>query len=198
MRRRNRPRYRHRAAHGLTLVELLLAVSITSLVGIGIAMMLTAVTYGTDEEKSRRKLVVAGKAVSHRLSAELREARMILAEGDSYVVLWMRDLDDNDAPSLLEIQRIECDSSSDEIRCYSPASGATDTAYTLADNFNTITNAIKGTADFPQAIWASDVTAWTIDLDTVDPQQASLVTYRLTVSSGQMSDTSVFAVALRN
>ena len=75
---------------------------------------------------------------------------------------------------------------------------ASDTEYDLlTDDFNAETNSIKGTADFPQTLWAAGVTAWTIALDDADPQSASLVSYRMTIAHDELLDTTIGAAALR-
>ena len=67
-----------------------------------------------------------------------------------------------------------------------------------SDDFDAITSALTGSSLFPSTLWATDVTDWTVTLDDANPQQASLVSYRVTLPTGTMSDTAINASALRN
>ena len=187
---------RHRA--GLSLIELLLALAATAVIGAAIASMLAATSYGTSSSRDMRALVARGKVINARIGAAIRGSRLILDEGDDFVILWTRDLDENDAPSLLEIRCIDRDAATDELSSYEAPTGTTDVPYNLTDDFKTITDALMGGPTFPAELWAKDVTAWTIDLNDADPQQATLVSYQLTLVTGDMSDTAINVVHLRN
>ena len=183
----------------MTLIELLLALAGTAMVGVAIATMLVAVAYGTQSDKDLRTLVVKYKTVDGRVSASLRGSHMVLAQGSDYLVLWMFDTDGSAAPNLSEIRRIEC--ANGVLTSYKAPDNLDplyDVAYALADDFDAITAAIKGDATFPGEIWATDVTDWTIALNENDPQAATLVSYRLTFQAGILSDIAINAVALRN
>ncbi len=197
----------HRRCLGLTLVELLLALSITALVGASIAAMLTAVSYGTSSEKDLRTLVVKHKTTDARQSAAIRSSKMVLDQGADFMVLWTADLNGSGLPNLLEIRRIEYDSGTNELKSHEtdfPDSwsqatiDAANAEYQLTDDFGAITSALTSSSLFPSSLWATDVTDWTVTLDNADPQRASLVSYRVTLQTGSMSDTTVNASALRN
>ena len=191
-----RPQYA--ARRGLTLVELLLAVMITAMIGATVAAMLTAVSYGTDSSKDMRSLVARNKALSARISATLRGSTMVLDQGDGFIVLWVSDDDDDDAPSLLEIRRLDYDPAADALSSYTAPDGTTDVYYDLNDDFEAITDALMGTADFPQTLWGAGVGSWTLALDNADPQAATLVSYQVSLAAGDLSDTAIAAVGLRN
>jgi len=111
----------------------------------------------------------------------------------------MHDTNENDAPNLSELRRIELvNGVLISYKAPEDLSPTSDTAYTLNDDFNAITNAIKGGSTFPGEIWATDVTQWDITLDDADPQEARLVSYRFTLQSGLMNDTAINAVSMRN
>lgn len=190
---------RVRIHSGLTLVEMLMALAITGLIGAAIASMLTAVSYGTSSSRDIRSLVVKNKTLGARLSAAVRQSAQLLDADDGYVVLWTKDLNASGAPDLLELRRIEFDGTSGELADYTPDPTATDVAYDLAaDDFDAITTALIGTGDLVGKLWASEVSAWAIDLDEADPQDAVLVSFQLTLTAGSLSDTSVHAVSLRD
>ena len=185
--------------HGLTFVELLMALAITGLIGAAIAAMLSAVSYGTSSSHDLRSLVVRNKTLGTRITAAVRQAAQVLDAGDGYLVLWAGDFNASGAPDLLELQRIELDTATDELVSYTPDPAATDVAYDLAtDDFDAITTALIDSGDLVDQLWGTDVTAWTITLDAADPLNATLVSFQLTLSAGGPSDTSVNAVSLRD
>ena len=186
----------------LTLLELLLAILGVAMVSMAVAAILAATAYATSDQIDVRSVAVKHKVIASRLGAAIRSSKMVLAQGSDYLVLWMEDADASGQPNLSEIRRIERDNATSELRSYkAPDSLAPvdDTEYDLlTDDFNVETNSIKGTANFPQTLWAADVTAWTIALDDADPQSASLVSYRMTIEHGELPDTAIGATALRN
>ncbi|MDH3584767.1 MAG: hypothetical protein OER86_11180, partial [Phycisphaerae bacterium] len=78
-RRIQRPRPRPRL--GLTLIELLLGLAITALVGLGVTMILVSASYGTTTQKELRSLAVRHKTIAARFDAALRASRKVLAAG---------------------------------------------------------------------------------------------------------------------
>lgn len=185
-------------SRGLTLVEMLMALAITGMIGAAIASMLSAVTYGTKSSNDIRSLVVKNKTLSARITAAVRGSVQLLDADDGYVVLWTKDLNDSGEPDLLELQLIELDAGADELTSYTPASGAVDVAYELAtDDFDAITTALIGSGDLDGALWATGVSLWTVDTDEADPQDAGLVSFQLTLDAGSLADTSITAVSLR-
>ncbi|MEM9914825.1 MAG: hypothetical protein AAF911_07690 [Planctomycetota bacterium] len=195
---------RARAARGrgLTLIEMIMALGIMALIGATIAGMLSAMAYGTDEDSDVRKLVARSKMVSMRINAAVRGSQRVLEAGETadltWVVLWGRDLDENDAPSLLEIRLLEYDAAAGTLSSYTAPDGTADVLYTLADDFDAITDALRGTADFPETRWANDAQGFTVTLDETDPQSARLVSYRLSLTAGNLTDTTIGTATLRN
>ena len=191
---------------GMTLVELLLAMSSTAMIGAAIAAMLAAVSYGTSSEKNMRSLVVRNKLINARFSAAIRDAQMVLEAGDNYIVLWRVDTNESETSNLGEIQWIELDTGSSQIRSYkADFSGMTqaqidaaNTEFTLAADFDAATSAVRGTAVFPAEIWAGSTTGWTVTVNDNDEQQATLVSFRFQIEHADMSDTLIGAAALRN
>lgn len=190
------------ARRGLTLIELIMALGIMTLIGATIAGMLSAVAYGTDEDSDVRKLVARKKTVSMRINAAVRGSQRVLDAGQTadqtWLVLWGRDLDGNDAPSLLEIRLLEYDAAARTLSSYAAPDGTADVAYTLVDDFDTITDTLRGTADFPETRWVNDAEAFDVTLDDVDPQSAKLVSYRLSLTAGNLTDTAIGTAKLRN
>ncbi|MEM7625282.1 MAG: prepilin-type N-terminal cleavage/methylation domain-containing protein [Planctomycetota bacterium] len=195
----NQKRLRTKA---FTLMELLIAMAILSLIAVTIGGMLSAVAYGTNTDRDIRQLVGRNKMVSARLSAAVRGGRMVLAAGSDsagdWVVLWHRDLDGDDQPSLLEIRRLDFDAAAKTLSSYTAPDGTTDVVYTTTDDFATITTNLMGTADFPAELWAPDVEGFAVTLDQVDPQLARKFSYRVSLTAGGATDVTIGTVKLRN
>ena len=190
----------------MTLVELLMALASTAMIGAAVAAMLSAVAYGTSSSKDMRSLVVKNKVVNARFSAAVRNASMVLEAGDDYLVLWRTDTDESETPCLGEIQWIEFDAANGRIRSYeADFSGLTqaqidaaNTEFALDTDFNAATSGDRGTAVFPAKVWAEAVADWTATVNNADEQQASLVSYRFEIEQEDVSDTLIGAAAMRN
>lgn len=197
-----RPGTRRGMRTGLTLMEFLLAIVITGVIATVVAMMLYSVWYGTSSQTELRSVLVRHETVATRLNAALRSSTMVLAKGDDYVVLWMAEHRAFGVPNLSELMRIERDAATQELRSYEAPDDlaeADDVEYELATtDFNAVTNALKGTAFLPCEVWTSELTGWTIVLDAADPRESRFVSYRMTLTSDDVSETAVAGMALRN
>ncbi len=194
-----RRRARARRQRGLTLIELLLALSGTALIGSAIVSMLFAVSYGTKADKDLRSLVTKQMTLRARIGAMIRESSMVLEQGDGYLFLWQHDADESGQPNLDEIALLEFDAAEQTLTVYrAPASPSSNPEYDAAGDFVSQTAGVKGGANFPAERWASGVTAFTISLDDADAQSARLVSFRLTLAAGEERDTAIGAAALRN
>lgn len=201
---------------GLSLVELLMALGITALIGVAVTSMLVAVSYGSTSQKELRETSIRLKLTSARIDAAIRSSKRVLESGDHYIVLWIDDTRPDDAPNASEIRLIQLDSTTAQIHSYLTEFPDTwtdqqradaDTPYALADDFLAITTALKTGAYFPSTRWLNGdgggggAVAWSLSFDHADAQQAALVSYRLELTSAQdptVSQTSIASVALRN
>jgi type II secretory pathway pseudopilin PulG len=189
---------RRHACRGLTLLELLLALAGTAVIGSAVAAMLTGVAYGTATDKDMRSLITRQMALRARLEAEVRESRMLLDAGADYMILWSSDADDDGMPSKAEIQVIEYDAVMDRVMRYAPAPLISDVGYALTDDFRTATNSYKGDSTFPGERWAEQITSFDLTLDDIDPQSAKLVSFRFGMAGGEVPYTGIAAATLRN
>ena len=196
------PSKRYGRYRAMTLVELVMALAITAIIGVTIASMLSAVAYGTDTDHDVRRLSARGKTATLRLDAALRGCVLVLDGGDGWVVLWQQDLDGNGLPSLREIRLLEFTppvaGTEGHFDSCEATSNAPDTAYTLDADFDTITTALVGTANFPAERWANGVTGCVFAFDAGSTQSARLVSYQLTLAAGGKADAQLGTVRLRN
>ncbi|MCI0631388.1 MAG: hypothetical protein L0Y44_12130 [Phycisphaerales bacterium] len=80
-----------RSARGLSLVELMLAMTITVMVSGAIAGMLGAVTSGVGTRRDTRAVMILANAAQSRLSAYIAPARCLLAADGANLTLWLTD-----------------------------------------------------------------------------------------------------------
>jgi len=204
-----RPDCCHMARHhraGLTLVELLLALAITGVIGLTVTGIVQATSYGTKTDAELRSFVVRHAVLSNRLTAAVRSSRLVLGHGDGYIILWLRDSRENDLPNLSELMLIEHHDETNRIYCYRGTipdvlsaieQETADLPYELTSNFESITSTLKSGDYFEGELWADNVTECEIKLDMVNPQLARLVSFRITTTLGEKSDVTVGAAALR-
>lgn len=195
--------FRQRAG-GLTLPELLLAMSGTAVVSLAAVAMLFAATEGTDDEKAARSLVIESKALSSRLNASLRESRHLLSVSPTRVILWLSDADADEMVDLDELRVLDHLPGSDRLSRSSVASSATPAEYDpLAADFATvIVNAVAAldTADqLDTTVWSNRVDTFSMSSDAPsEPMNATLLAYRVGLVHGVLSETVAHSVALRN
>ncbi len=175
---------------GLTLIELLLAVTITGLIGGGVVAMMVAVAYGTSSSRDLRSLVVKSATIDGRLGAAIRSSRQVLAVGTDYCILWAADDDDDSATDNAEVRLIERDPTTDELNSYANAGAAG--GYVNAATFR---SAAK--ASYPVELWGTGVTAVSFATDAAPPATA-LVSYSFTLQDADLPESVVGAAALRN
>ena len=104
--------------YGITLVELMIAMAITGMIGVTIASMLFAVSKGTASRTDMRNVIVQTKIINSRFGAAVRGAKMILDNDTDFLVLWTADKDGDGLPGLLELQRIEYDPQAEQLVSY--------------------------------------------------------------------------------
>lgn len=105
MMRRHR-RMRVAACAGLTLVELMLALAITGMVGVGISSMMTMVATGTRGDMDGRSAVLRTHAAGMRMRAYLTDALCVLEHDPELgVAVWLHDVggDSRVAPSEVRV-----------------------------------------------------------------------------------------------
>lgn len=197
------PSFRNRRGRrGLTMLELLLAMAGTGMVAVAVSSMLFTVSHATGSKTDMRKLVVRQKTLSSRITAAIRESKMILAADADVLVLWVNDDNENEQPDLAELRRIERSDVTNSVISYKSPDDIADgdnTAFDLATtDFDVETAAVKATANMPAERWGLDVTAWSLSLNNADPQLATLVSYQITLNTGGMTDTHIASAALRN
>lgn len=89
---------------GLSLLELLLALSITAMVGAAIAGMLGAVSSGVGARRDTRAVMVLANAAQARLAAYIMPSRCVLSVDGPNPVLWFNDNRESDTVHATELR----------------------------------------------------------------------------------------------
>jgi type II secretory pathway pseudopilin PulG len=185
---------------GLTLVELLIGLAITGLIGAAIASMLAGAAHGTSEGNDLRESLVRQRTATARLTAAIRGSGRILAHEPGVLVLWIDDFDGDGQVGVGELQRIERDPVTRMLRSYRATEAAPAQAWPVSANFAAITAGLRDQGYFPAETWATGATGWAVTLDSASLAEASLVSYRLTLQPGgpATADEVIATAALRN
>jgi len=185
---------------GFTLVEVVIALAISSAIGVTVAMMLGGISAATRAEHDTRRAIVKRQVAITRLGACVRGAAMVLSSADDHLVLWTGDSTGEGKPNISELRRIEWNDDSHEILVYeAPAnlSAASDTEYELTNNFDSITQSLAGSASFPGRVRLRNVTHWDVNLDSPDPHAARAVKVALVVGSSSGSEQVLMTATMR-
>lgn len=180
-----------RRRRGLTLIELLLGMAVTALIGAALAAMLVSVAYGTSSEANLRRLAIKAELLSARIETSIRSSYRLLASTDSAMVIWMFDANEDGEVNLSELRRIAYDPDTDTLWSYrapDDLSPASDTGYALDTNFESVTAALAGGGTFPGERWADSVSDWAHVTNGVAVTDTTLITFRFTVTEGSQAE----------
>jgi hypothetical protein len=176
------------------LTEVLLALTVTALVGLAVVTMLSAASYGSTSRAGMRDVLVLSRTTAARIGLSVRTALDVVgvdAVNGDYIVLWLHDSNEDGIRQYDELELIERDAVTNELRSYTSASDATE--------FTTLA-AFRATAlaSFTPERWATGITE--VDFVLLAPLdvEAPLVSWRLTATRDEVSETAVGAVAVRN
>lgn len=75
---------------GLTLLELMLSIAVTAIIGVGIAGMLGGMTAGIDTRRDVRGFMINASAAQVRLSAYIAPSRCVLSQYRGDLILWFQ------------------------------------------------------------------------------------------------------------
>lgn len=191
---------------GMTIVELLLAMSITSIVALAASGMLSAVSYGQSERTDLRSLVVRQQLVSHRLSAAIRASRSVLDANANMLALWTSDTNNDGVAQVNEVRWIVLASDEQTITSHVvsfPVAWTdeqleqTNRDYVTGQTFNAQTSGL-GNYVTSQA-WADHVSGWQITPGAAAVANSRLVSFRVTFNlENRPAQTIIGASALRS
>lgn len=188
------------ACGGFTLVELLLALGVSGLIGLGVVLMLSGAGVATQQQRAGRDATVSRQVVMARLSTLTRAAAMVLAVEDDAMVLWMGDVNGNGKPELSELRRLTWNSVTGEVHQYQAPAGLDedeDFTHELTADFDAVTRGLEGDAAFVGELVVRQVTQWSLTLDKAQVRQARLLRLDVTYRHDGREDQAVIISALR-
>ena len=153
---------RARRSGGFTLVEMLLALTITALIGSSVLGMLFAISKGTADSTAERDLKLEQAVVRARIHSVLRRSTTVLDSSATHMVLWKGDSRQNDSVNMSELIRIEYVAADSTIYCYEPAGAILDlddTTYPDGTDYDAVTAALIAAGTFRTTTVADSVTA---------------------------------------
>jgi len=103
---------------GLSLLELMLSIAITTMVAAAIAAMLGAVSTGVGSRRDSRTSMLLANAAQFRLGAYIAPARCVLDMGSSGLVLWEIDSRAGETVHATEVRWLLYDKANGEIGVY--------------------------------------------------------------------------------
>ena len=194
------------ARRGFTLVELMIALTITAMVAACIAIMVNSVAAGTTGTQDGRRHLVRMQALESRVLGTIHGASCILAAGNGYVVYWTGDANSDNCLQLSELGMLELDNTG-TLQKYTtvfPANfslaqiATANTRYAANTSWYAAAQTAKTTGYFSATAVAHNVTTFNVALDNVTPTAALLVTCNVQLSDGQVTRSGVIAGAIRN
>ena len=209
---RNRGRAARRG-RGLTFVELIIALAITSITCGILAVLINATAVGTNSQNDGRRGLVRLQALKAGLQDEFTNARSILAIGNNYIVYWIGDQNGaatatNQAVNLSELRLLEVDTATGNLNVYSahfPASwtaamiASSDSLYAASTSWYATCTSLKSSSSyFTGTTVATGVTAMTSSVDNASTTSAKLIHIRIDTTDNGVSRTLVVDTALAN
>lgn len=170
LRTRNAAITMHR--HGLSLLELLLAMTITVMVAAAITAMLGAVTSGVGARRDSRAIMVLAHAAQSRLSAYIAPSRCLLQHDGANLVIWLNDNRAGDTVHATEVRWLLFDPSTGVIKVHyvSFPPSWSQSACDLEDHvFSADSNWLAVLAEYRSK-------GWTASLPLVDTLETAAVT----------------------
>jgi hypothetical protein len=162
---------RHGSQRGLTvrlkaftMVELLLAASVSALAATAGATLVFAIVNASQETRDIRDTVSTGHYALNRIGEAVREARAIGQVLPATVTLWVQDTNDDDQIALNEVAVIRYDSTAKQILYqYTNAASASSTAVTYANftSYSALGPQIS-TAGLESVVWADGVETFSL------------------------------------
>jgi len=190
----------------MTLVELLIALVITSLIVSTTLAMMFSTTRATTASHQTRRTSVRVASLQAKLLSVIHGASSFLGLSTDGLVLWGGDSNGDSSVNLDELVLIERDTGTNELKRYRivwPTGwtqnqiDAANTSYPSSSNYLGLAQQAKTDPNFQSVIWMTGVTAFSVTLNNAIQQNATLVTIRLDMSTGDLTAKIVAAYSLR-
>ncbi len=184
----------HAAARGLTLLELMLALSITTIVAAAIAGMLSAVTAGVGTRRDARSVMVRAGAAQARLAAYIIPCSSLLASDGSSLVVWLEDSRASDTVHATEVRWLSYDAAAGAIDVHlvdfpdtwtQAARDLADVQYAAGADFNAVLSSYQGNGWISTLRLVDGLDSLTVTTDSANILDSRTVDYALAFQTSQ-------------
>ncbi len=110
-----------RRTNGFTLVEMVMSITITAVIGLAVAGASIALSSATSDGDDYYNCIQMGRGAMKQLRQEIEKARLIVGVGrnGTRLILWSGDANDNGTIDMTELRATEYDPSTGTITAYS-------------------------------------------------------------------------------
>ena len=173
---------------GMTLLELMLALSITTLIAGAIAAMLAAVATGVGTRTDNRSAMIRAHAAQSRITAYITPGRCVLATDGPDLALWLNDRRESDTVHVSEVRWLLFDSASGTIDVHfvkfpdgwtEVAEALADTEYPAASDWFSIRDSYDGNGWISQLTLVDGLSSVSVETDETNAVDSRVVTYDL-------------------
>ncbi len=183
---------RRQRDNGFTLVECLLALSITAITALAVAGVSAALSNATRHGTELTRASQTARGVMRRVQSRLRSSGLIVATGEDRLLLWLGDANEDGQINASEICVVRRNAETDELCEYvvefpDDMSGATREAMDVTVPLNGLITASAGVHESIESfsygqcrVLAENVTAFELQ-SPIEPPLARMVHIRLTV-----------------
>ncbi|MBN2560689.1 MAG: hypothetical protein JXQ75_07155 [Phycisphaerae bacterium] len=174
-----------------TLVEMMLAATITAMTAIAATTLIFAIGQASTETRDIRNTKTTGHYALSRIAQKIRSARGIGEVTTTAVTLWAEDANEDDVLNLNELAVIKYDGTNHRVT-YEHLSESADTTVVDQDDFTDVDEVDALMATVPEkemVIWAEGIESLTFDGYPADTE-TRIVETRFTIGTG--SDEVVF------
>jgi type II secretory pathway pseudopilin PulG len=172
----------------MTLIELLLSLSITGMVGAAIVAMLGAVSTGAGSRRDNRSAMVQAAAARSRLGAYIAPARCVLGVSGSNLALWLDDSRESGTVHGSEIRWLRFDTATSTVSVSyvrfpdgwsQAAQNLADDEHAAASNWDTVLASYTAQGHIDTLTLMDRVDSVDIQLDDTDAQDARHLIFQL-------------------
>ncbi len=177
----------HGGRRAFTIAEILVALTISSLVGLVVTTMLSALESTVREERDVRRANVQEQMAVMRLGALVRSSARLLALDADDVVLWRGDANGDGQVNVSELRVLRLESSGEVWTFEVPGDEepALDTAYAIDADFAAVASALIAGGDLPGTLALRHVKSWSVEADQPEPRDATLLAAELALETTQ-------------
>lgn len=141
---------------GFTLVEIIMSLAITSMIGLGVSTLLLSMSSATRSQDDLHAQIVRRHVLALRIGGMIKSSAAVLDVRSESLVLWIGDYNNNGRPNLSEIRRLQWNNDGEIWFYESPDTldPVLNLSYEIDAEFYELTTLWMGTGLFPGQIKA--------------------------------------------